>query len=353
MLSDLEKIKNDVKPNVATPRKRIFRDSYRNIHRRTQANDYVSASLSGKEKVLSGSVMSTFCGVNNSALYGPCIASDFWSLQVSALGPVYSGVPFNFTVEKKDAYGSTILSDSSSLLQAIPLLANTEETDARTSILGSAVGKMINGVASFLFAVKATFTKIDYVRQSASIFTPIFLSFEGTDSTSGLTIKSGLVPLSVQQGVEMCPQGYVLLLDQQDEFNGSAVCTLCKPGSYSLSPLAHMPGSTSETPSCLSCPAGCNCIQGGAEIQCSIGTWRDIEGIYRLMSCPAGFQLINSTAGTSQGAFSSDLQQCRACLSGQYIVNPNTDICEDCPPGLLNLFITCALSISCFLAKLY
>ena len=279
------------------------------------------------------------CGPNNSALYGSCIASDYRKLEVSGIvDAVYTGVPFNFSVTKKDAYENTILSDSSSVLEAIPALPGNGEIDPHTSIVESAVFKLSGGVAWIQFAVKATFSVIDYDKKFTSIYAPIFLNLisEGVDSLSGQQMKSGLVPVNVQQGGSVCPPGFILLSDPQGKANGAAaaVCTLCKPGSYSVSPLARLPDS--DSPSCLDCPIGCHCNGGGEDIHCNTGFWKAVDGIYKVITCPAGFQLINSSAGGSHGKFSSSLQQCKACLPGQYIINPDTDTCQDCPPGQID-----------------
>ena len=286
--------------------------------------------------ILNISAHCSLCGPNNSALYGQFIASDYKKLHVSEITEtVFTGVPFNFTVTKQDAYGNPILSDSSSVLEATPASNRTQGLDQRTTVLGSAVSRMSDGAASFLFAVKAAFSRIDYVRQSVSLFAPIFLSITGQDLELGVQMESGWVPIPVQQGVGVCPRGYILVPDQDGEVNGSAMCTLCRPGFYSLSPLAQseLSGSSINSPSCLSCPAGCKCAFGGADIHCEPGEWKAVDGVFRLTSCPAGSQLINSTTGTSQGPFSNNLQQCKACLPGQYIINPDTDTCQDCPPG--------------------
>ena len=278
--------------------------------------------------------MRSLCGVNNSALFGQCIASDCKKLLVSEIaGSVYTGVSFNFTVTKKDAYGNTIVSDSSTVLDTVPSNGKLEDADPRTSIVGSTLSIMRNGVALLQFAVKVTFSQIDYVKQSSSLFAPIFLYVRGIDAESGMAITSSLVPLKVQQGAKVCPEGFILVPDNFVGFNGSAVCTVCKPGSYSISPLAIIPGSHVQYPSCLSCPQGCDCTAGGADITCKPGLWQAVGGIYRLVSCPAGYELINSSAGTSHGDFSSNMQQCKGCLSGQYIINPDTDTCQECPPG--------------------
>jgi len=291
-----------------------------------------SQDSSTPSNVLSIPAYCSMCGANNSALYGPFIASDYRKLKVSEIiEPVFTGLPFNFTVTKQDAYGNTILSDSSSVLESIPALNGTPGVDLRTSILGSAVSKMSGGVASFQFAVKATFSRIDYSKQMVSLIAPIFLNLTGPDMESGVQMELGWVTVHVQQGPGVCPRGHILVPDKDGEVDGPAVCTLCRPGSYSLSPLAG--SSTNSSPSCLSCPIGCDCVLGGSNIQNKSGLWEAVEGVYRVISCPAGSQLINSTAGTSQGTFSNSLQQCKACLPGQYIINPDTDTCQECPPG--------------------
>ena len=273
------------------------------------------------------------CGENNYALYGSCVASDFWKLEVSdVIESVYAGLPFNFTVTKKDVYGNTILSDSSSFLQAIPVILGIGQEDLSTSILGSTVSKMSNGIASFQLVLKVTFSTINYDENVVSLDRKIVLSIEGQDTKSGQEMRS-MIPVDLQQGSDMCPRGFILVPDAQSVVNVPAVCEGCKPGTYSISPLAHLSGSL--IPSCLKCPAGCDCIEGGANIKCgpSSATWKVINGVYTLINCPAGYQLINSTTQTSMGTFSYDQQQCRECLVGQYIINPDIDSCQNCPPG--------------------
>ena len=51
------------------------------------------------------------------------------------------------------------------------------------------------------------------------------------------------------------------------------------------------------------------------------------------MSCPSGTQLLNSTSGTSAGVFDAEIQECRPCTEGTYVINPNKDACQDCPAG--------------------
>jgi hypothetical protein len=288
----------------------------------------------GRKGFNESEMLQQLCGANNTALYGPCIATDFDSLQASgAVEAVYSGIPWSFSMIKKDAYNSTIISDSLTLLQAIPILA-TGKTDSRTSILGSAVTKMAGGVATFSFAVKAMFSSIDLVKKFAAVYPSIALSVEGTDAECGQTMKSDMLPVQMQQGANVCPEGYVLTIDMGGAVS-PAVCTFCKAGTYSLSPLTRMSGDSTESPTCLICPFGLDC-KGGAEVlnKQKNSTWLAVDGEYYLISCPAGSQLINSTSGTSQGEFLSSIQQCRMCTPGQYIIDPNTDACQQCPPGM-------------------
>jgi hypothetical protein len=320
---------------------KMGKESYHSSTRRAPLPDRTVRRRAHAELMNEYFILGSLCGANNSALYGyyeKCIATDFWKLQVSKVsGMVYSGVAFNFMAIKQDAYGTTILSDSSSILQAIPTTA-AGETESLASILGSAVSVVKRGQALFQFGIKATFSKIDYDRKLAGTNSPIFLSIEGADmeSASGSKMKSDLVSVHMQQGGGVCPQGYILALDKEGEVNGSAVCTRCKSGTYSVSPLA--PGSPTASPACLSCPAGGDCSLGGADIRFRDDEiWHVIDGEYILISCPSGYQKINSTAGTSKGRFSSILQQCKVCLPEQYIVNPDTDSCQQCPPGAPNV----------------
>ena len=53
------------------------------------------------------------------------------------------------------------------------------------------------------------------------------------------------------------------------------------------------------------------------------------------MHCPSGTQLINSQDGVSKGTFLHDSQQCKPCQAAEYILDPDTDVCQTCPPGLI------------------
>ena len=77
--------------------------------------------------------------------------------------------------------------------------------------------------------------------------------------------------------------------------------------------------------------AGATCLQNGSFVpKVEQSVWEVSQGIYRLVSCPAGHQLVNSTG---EGIFSQENQFCKACSLGQYIIDPNRDICQGCPKG--------------------
>lgn len=274
------------------------------------------------------------CGNDNSAAYGSCAASDFKTISMSRVPLfIFPGIPFPIMIEKKDAYNQTIVTDSGSLLQAFTSLnGSRHESDALVTIIGPALAKLSKGSTLFSFALKPTFWTVDFQRQTTALTSPPFLYFEGIDTDTQASMLSGIMQLKMEQGSHVCPAGYVLALDQQGARNGSAVCSFCKSGTYSIHPLAG--DSFTRGPSCFTCPAGGDCGRGGAEVAFDVGNWRDVFGMYVLTSCPAGYQLINSTIGTSQGVFSSTQQQCRKCNAGDYIIDPNTDTCQKCPSGV-------------------
>ena len=287
-------------------------------------------------------IFDNLCALQNFALYGPCVASDYKDLTVqSTVSVIYSGIPFEFTMVKKDAYNQTILSDSASVLSATASALGYAE-DTFTSILGSSFFSIQQGGATFNIAVKPTFSSVQYEKQFVVLNSSITFYLQGTDIQTGGTMRSKLVPLSLQQGTNVCPPGYILVMDTDGATRGSGVCSLCQPGKYSINAMAQSPGSISSLPACIDCPAGCNCIEGGSHVQCEPGQWLAHGGIYVLVSCPRGYQLVNSTNGDSSGVFSNQNQQCVACLPGKYIVDPNTDVCTQCPKGtFLRIKIVC------------
>ena len=303
-------------------------------------------------EVSSGLLSYVNCGVENRALYGSCISSDYRSLKVyssiSSDSYVIPGLSFSLTVVKKDAYGQIIASDDSSLIQIVvavdsePVTTKAINTSNQSVLAyaskqpvvdGPIAFPMKGGVASVSIGIKPYFSKASVRERAAVLQSEPIVFFQGFDSETNASMRSSRLIINTSSGPEVCPPGYVLLLDQVSASSGPGSCRFCEPGTYSVYPLSKDPASTTDTPSCINCPAGGNCELGGAAIQFAVGIWALRNGIYFLRSCPAGFQLINSTSGTSSGTFSHDQQRCRACLSGQYIIDPDHDNCQNCPAG--------------------
>eukprot|EP00961_Rhodomonas_salina_P293866 3934094-Rhodomonas_salina.7 len=86
----------------------------------------------------------------------------------------------------------------------------------------------------------------------------------------------------------------------------------------------YLVSSAVEEPTCVLCPVGALCTTGSGTRTCAVelpgfscpssgpivGAWeRDSSNYMRLLSCPAGSSMINSSTGTSVGIFEHDVQQ--------------------------------------------
>jgi len=101
-------------------------------------------------------------------------------------------------------------------------------------------------------------------------------------------------------------------------------------------------GTGDELLSCQRCPKGAECGDGECALRnhdfhCNdgssiVGDWvvNNATGQYELTSCPSGYEL-----RTTEEQGSADLQQCLKCQSpSSYILRPDVDSCQVCPPGL-------------------
>ena len=269
------------------------------------------------------------CCFQNRAKYGICIASDFKRLNIEYDEKmfVFPGISFTFIVGKIDAYNQTIRSDSNSLIQAYP--HSTSANGSRKFLIaGSALSVFQEGVARFSFAIKPYFVFIDARSRHTAIFETPSIFLMGLDLQTSEYMRSDLVSISISKDSGVCPAGFVLVSDATGGVSGLASCSLCPPGTYSIDPLGGY-----QAPGCLNCPAGGICLEGGDDIRFLVGTWGVSNGKYLILSCPANYQLINSSDGTSRGKFSHDVQQCKPCSSTEYIVDPNIGACNPCPKG--------------------
>ena len=275
------------------------------------------------------------CDSSNIAAYGQCIASTYQDLHIFYLptesNPAFPGLEFQIVVNKKDFYGQTIVTDSSSLLQVFVV---KRTANISSFILGTTVVQMLLGEAFFSISMKPIFRMVSYSLGSTQLKSEVSIYVSGIDSEAllneNMRSKNSIVYLS--NGTGVCPQGYVLNLESSPLIleGQSGTCLFCKAGTYSVSPLKGP--LRDDEPACLNCPLGGDCAVGGQDVKFSVGEWISSDGIYRLVSCPPGFQLQNFISGAS---FSQDVQICVKCTTDQYIMNSNNPNfrCMKCPVG--------------------
>jgi hypothetical protein len=274
------------------------------------------------------------CGKGNSAVYGSCLASAYKWLDVqSRFDTVFSGLQFLVMVVKRDAYNQTMLTDSQSVLQAATAIAQDSGylSDFYVGLSGSFIVSLDAGQADFSIILKPSFAHVDSVRGITQLMTQPAIYFKGLDAETSRKMQSFILPVTVQADRFVCPPGFILVLDQprsgSNQTARQGACSQCSSGTYSIGPLY---GVTTSEPSCLNCPSSATC-KGGNTIEFSLGTWTISSGMYKLVSCPAGHQLVNSVAGV----FSHDVQNCLPCASNEYILNSSKSgmSCEKCPVG--------------------
>ena len=278
---------------------------------------------------------SDLCGQENTAVYGPCIATSCQDVQlqllISETSPAYPGLPFSLIVLKMDAYNQTISSDSMTLLQVQVAHSRTRQQDVTIQVLGSSTFKLQGGSADISISVVPRFASVIPSLGVALLFQNVYIWVSGIDSETLNPIFSVPTLVTLSSGFRVCPSGYVLdlALSKQDIVTGS--CLYCQIGTYSLNPL-FSEGYNYSKPACLACPAGGIC-NGGDHVEFQVGKWVPNGGMYVLESCPPGYQLVNQQANL----FSQSAQTCFPCSPTEYIVNPNSphSLCEPCPSGAL------------------
>jgi hypothetical protein len=221
-------------------------------------------------------------------------------------------------VAKEDAYNQTVVSDYSSFVQLQIAGPSSEwaggsaveqQTDPLATLSGGAVFKLQAGQAKMYVAVKPAFImmKVANSQQLGRLRREVFLFASGEDRGSSqlLTILSSQVSVTFASGEAVCPKGYILSLDSSAgiSVNALGTCTYCKAGTYSIHPLAGGPNETMIA-ACLDCPPESTC-SGGDQVILGPGKWMAASnGMYILVGCPPGHELINSIGG----AFRHDIQ---------------------------------------------
>ena len=291
----------------------------------------IPPTLSERGKRIMGTNI-LFCNVGNTAIYGECLGSAYSRLEIQSVSSlIFAGLSFSIVVLKKDAYNQTILTDSESLVLAATAFNHDYQPDNYVGLSGNYIVSMVSGQALFSMIIKPSITKIDSTTNLAQFKTNPAIYFKGLDAETNQIMMSAIVSIPIQMGDSICPPGFILVLDQsrqyvnQTAFQGG--CALCASGTYSVNPLA---GTTTSTPSCFNCPSTATC-NGGTDVRFSLGSWVVSLGMYILVACPAGHELVNSVGGV----FSLSVQACIPCASNQYILNTNNSniSCQACPIG--------------------
>ena len=277
----------------------------------------------------------TLCGPNNSAVYGDCLASVYHALQVFDLptshNPANPGLPFSVLVQKQDFYGQVIATDSVSILQAHSSFNDKLDSDPSVTLTGTILSVLQQGQAFFSVMLKPTFVSVSMREERTTLVSQPAIYFKGLDTqaTTSAAMVSSAKKIFIANSTAVCPLGFILSLDQTESntLGQGGSCLECGPGTYSVNPLA---GISDTVPSCFNCPPSGVC-KGGSDVQFSIGKWEIILGIYRLVGCPPGHQLVNSI----DGVFSHDIQDCLSCPQSDYIVNTDNSsyTCQTCPIG--------------------
>eukprot|EP00961_Rhodomonas_salina_P297024 3936872-Rhodomonas_salina.10 len=125
--------------------------------------------------------------------------------------------------------------------------------------------------------------------------------------------------------LKSCPPGHELV-GRSDQVDAAAQqCKPCLQTEYVMDP---------NRDSCTACPNGAVCDGSGlvARAEPAGAVWvADMEQrIYRLLSCPTGYRVVNSSA---DGVFAQQLQQCSACPEGRECTAASCQTCLPCAPG--------------------
>jgi hypothetical protein len=270
------------------------------------------------------------CCLGNIAVFGPCLATTYSSLFVSGLpqkeSPVLPGIQFTIRVLKMDRYNQTIASDSDSVLQTFSSKQRQFQTDASSVVSGTFISRLNRGIAELSIVVRPTVTRINASIGLVQLDSSPALYFEGIDAEvdfSLIRMQSIIFEVFMENSSSICPNGFILFMDQDRV--GS--CSFCSSGTYSINPLVGH----NLRPMCYPCPVDATC-NGGTNVSFLLGDWEIVDGVYRLIGCPPGYQLINKDAS---GRYSHDAQRCHRCLATHYILDSmNADFrCETCPTG--------------------
>eukprot|EP00961_Rhodomonas_salina_P165937 2235909-Rhodomonas_salina.1 len=266
-----------------------------------------------------GSCVGTACvcgteGRTNQALFGGCVASEPHHLL--HVNETHLNVVdyYNQTIQQHVRGQNTL--DIFAFDRGLPTLQ------------GSTVGQREDGGFSFFMPkMIQTPTYSPGVWQTTSGIMSSIAVLESESWNERFDHSFGVLECPEEGVIKRSPLWPISVVDGRS----AGLCDACGAGFYAR----HAePDSAEVLPSeCVPCPKGIDCdFSVTKEL---VGSWVTQDGFLVLLSCPPGYQLINSTDGTSVGTFSHDNQECKKCLTDtQYIIHPDSGACTECPTGL-------------------
>jgi serine/threonine protein kinase len=284
-------------------------------------------------KIPSAEAITHLCYQNNSAGYGPCMASECKAINLifnsSELIKRWAGVSIKLAVMKLDAYQQIILTDNS-IVEMLPSSSDVtalEDQKSLFSFIGGSIFRFVEGNAFLEVVIKPTFAPIssessDVARIQSK---PIFF-VQSLDAQTGAIMKSNVVFIKLEEAESVCPQGYILDLDSKN----SGACKSCQRETYRVNPLVFRQNSSQG--SCLMCPAGALCPDGSCVFYHSLSN----------RTCPGGYRIVGdwvvdnisqqlTLRGCPAGYFASS-QQCDLCPAAFYCTGGNVPS-RPCPSG--------------------
>ena len=226
------------------------------------------ASLHHQAHWLCGRGQSDLLAHNNTAAYGPCVATTYHHLDMSGLpareAPGHAGVDMKLVIVKKDRYEQTIASDFSSSLQIYSDPTGATTNDASISFFGSIFSVFQAGVAVFTIAVKPTFTSVSMLEGRTGLLRQPFVCMSGKDAATGREMEVAVNQVHLASNLSTaCPVGFALVMDSGLDAAGQPItpsggaCIQCEVGKYIVNPL---------TGRCSACPPSAMCVNGAPPV---------------------------------------------------------------------------------------
>ena len=199
---------------------------------------------------------------NNTAAYGPCVATPYHRNELIRLptpgSPGFAGISLELAVLMKDMHGQIIKADSSSSLQLYSALDDSKDNESSITFIGSIFAVVQAGGAIFCIAVMPTFASVIVLDGHTTLQQQVFLYANGTDSTTCSVIQNEVQPVNLSShNRPACPIGYKLVIDSSDDTKTPGACIQCDILTYNVKPVTGI---------CLRGPMSAACNHGGSPL---------------------------------------------------------------------------------------